>query len=95
MSDKRRYLTKIADVGDPCTATKEVIPLVTNTDIFNYLVLTTSFCTSEMFKVFKSFDAYKYFMCGFVNCLGSKKIGSKIVTVAKVCKKDKCPYYVV
>ena len=48
-----------------------------------------------MFKAFKSFDAYKYFMCGFVNCLGSKKIGSKIVTVAKVCKNDKYPHYVV
>ena len=55
LSDKRRYLTKIADVGDPyCTPSaqlsKEVIPSVTNTDIFNYLALTTSFCTSEMFK---------------------------------------------
>ena len=55
VSDKRRYLTKIADVGDPycipsAQLSKEVIPSVTNTDIFNYLVLTTSFCTSEMFK---------------------------------------------
>jgi len=78
-------LTKIADIGDPyCIPSAH--PSVTKTDIFNYLALTTSFCTSEMFKAFKSFDAYKYFMCGFVNYLGSKKIDSKIVTVAKVCK---------
>ena len=83
-------MTKIANVGDPycipsADLSKEVIPPVTSTDIFNYLALTTSFCTSEMFKAFKSFDAYKYFMCGFVNYLGSRKIGCKIVTVAKVC----------
>jgi len=44
-----------------------------------------SFCTSQMFKVFKSLDAYIYFECGFVNCLGKKQINSKTVTVAKVC----------
>jgi len=65
VSDKRRYLEKMADVeSDPyCIPTaelsKEVIPSVQSTDIFTYLALNTSFCTSQMFKAFKSLDAYK------------------------------------
>ena len=37
------------------------------TQPFNYLVLSTSFCTSEQFKVYKNMDAYKYFLSGFVS----------------------------
>jgi len=87
VSDKRRYLEKIADVGsDPyCISaaqlSKEVIPSV-QSRYFNYL--STSFCTSQMFKAFKSLDAYIYFECGFANCLGIKQINSKTVTVAKI-----------
>ena len=29
-----------------------------STDIFNYLVLSSSFCTRERFKAYKSMDAY-------------------------------------
>ena len=91
VSDKRRYLEKIAGVGDPycipkADLSKEAFPPVEPTDIFNYLVLGCSFCTTKRFKAYKSLDAYKYFVCGFVNCFGSKTFGQqRIVTVAKVC----------
>ena len=89
VSNKRRYLEKTRGVGDPYLIPtdelqKDVLPPVQCTDIFNYLVLGKSFCTSQRFKAFKSLEAYKYFESGFVNCLGSKAVGKKFVTVAKV-----------
>ena len=59
-------------------------PPVTNTDIFNYLVLGHSFCTSQRFKSHKSLDAFKYFLCGFVKYLGSKRFDGKYAAIAKV-----------
>ena len=90
VSDKRRYLEKVARIGDPyciprIELSKEEFSPVQTTDIFNYLVLGTSFCTSQRFKAYKSLEAYRYFECGFVNCLGSKLCEEKNVTVAKVC----------
>ena len=78
ISNKRRYLEKISGIQDPYSIPaselmKNVFPPVTNTDIFNYLVLGHSFCTSQRFKAHKSLDAYKYCLCGFVNYLGSKQ----------------------
>ena len=89
ISNKRRYLEKILGIQDPYLIpahelVKNVFPPVTNTDIFNYLVLGTSFCTSQRFKAHKSLDAYKYFICGFVNYLGSKRFDKKFAAVAKV-----------
>jgi len=77
VSNKRRYLEKISGIQDPylipvSELRKDVFPPVTNTDIFNYLVLGHSFCTPLRFKAHKSLDAFKYFLCGFVNYLGSK-----------------------
>ena len=45
-----------------------VNPPVHCTDIFDYLVLTRSFCTTERFK---SIEAYKYFENGSVDLHGS------------------------
>ena len=89
VSNKRRYLEKIAGIQDPYSIaagelSKDVFPPVTNTDIFNYLVLGTSFCTSQRFKAHKSLDAFKYFLCGFVKHLGSKKVDKKYAVLAKV-----------
>ena len=89
VSDRRRYLEKITGVGDPYLIPHnelqtDVLPPVQCTDIFNYLVLGKSFCTSQRFKAFKSLEAYKYFKCGFVNCRGTKAVGKKFITVAKV-----------
>ena len=90
ISNKRRYLEKISGIEvDPyyilCSElSDEVLPPVGCTDMFNYLVLGTSFCTTERFKAFKSLDAYKYFESGFVSSVGAKKIGKKVVTTGKV-----------
>jgi len=85
----RRYLEKITGIEDPYLITaselrKDDFPPVTNTDIFNYLVLGHSFCTAQQFKAHKSLDAFKYFICGFVNYLGSKRFDGKYAAVAKV-----------
>ena len=90
VSDKRSsYLEKISGIEDPyclpvAELSKDDLPPVQCTDIFNYLVVGKSFYTPQRFKAFKSLEGYKYFECGFVNCLGSKKFGSKYATVAKV-----------
>ena len=70
IGDKRRYLEKTEEVGDPygyplSALSQDDLPPVRSTDIY-YMVLTTSFCTSERFKAYKSMDAYKYFLSGFV-----------------------------
>ena len=90
ISDQRRYLEKIStcEVDPYCIPfaelSKDILPPVQCTDIFNYLVLGKSFCSSQRFKAFKSMEAYKYFECGFVNCLGTKIFSKNCVTVAKV-----------
>jgi len=89
ISNKRKYLEKILGIQDPYLIPahelmKNVFPPVTNTDIFNYLVLGTSFCTSQQFNAHKSLDAYKYFICRFVNYFGSKRFDKKFAAVAKV-----------
>ena len=87
ISNKRRYLEKISGIEvDPycIPSSDEALPPVGCTDIFNYLVLGTSFCTTERFKAFKSLDAYKYFESGFVSSVGAKEIEKKVVTTGKV-----------
>ena len=69
VSNKQRYLEKIACISvDPYTIPiselrEDILPPIQCTDIFNCLVLGTSFCTSQTFK---SLEAYKYFESGFV-----------------------------
>jgi len=100
ISNKRRYLEKISGIQDPYSIAaaelnKDIIPPVTNTDIFNYLVLGKSFCTSERFKAHKSLDVYKYFICGFVNYLGSKKFDKKFAVLAKASEFALCNGFIV
>jgi len=87
-SDKRRYLEKTEEIGDPYTYVlcEDFLPPVGSTDIFNYLVLSSSFCTAERFKAYKSLDAYKYFVSGFVSGIGCRKVGDKCVIIGKVSK---------
>jgi len=89
VSNKRKYLEKISGIQDPylipvSELRRDVFLPVTNIDIFNYLVLGHSFCTSQRFKAYKSLDAFKYFLCGFVNYLWSKKFDTQYAAVAKV-----------
>ena len=69
---------------------RDVLPPVQCTDIFNYLVLGTSFCSTERFKAFKSMDAYKYFECarGFVLSVAAKKIDKKLYYVHYILHDD-------
>ena len=89
VADKRRYLEKTEDIGDPyayalSTLNQEDLPPVRSPDIFNYLVLTTSFCTSDRFKAYKSMDACKYFISGFVSSVTARRIEERYVVVGKV-----------
>ena len=82
ISDKRRYLEKTKEIGDPygyplSALSQDDLPPVRSTDIFNYLVLSTSFCTSKRFKAYKSMDAYKYFLSGFVSSVAARKVDKK------------------
>ena len=79
----------------PCSCERDIselsedtLPPIQPTDIFNYLVLGTSFCTSQRFKAFKSLEAYKYFESGFVMSVNGKVIDNKFVTLGKVCYTD-------
>lgn len=89
IADKRRYLEKTEDIGDPyayalSTLDQVDLPPVRSLDIFNCLVLSTSFCTSNRFKAYKSIDMYKYFISGFVSSVAAKRIGKCYVEVGKV-----------
>ena len=89
ISDKRRYLEKTKEIGDPygyplSALSQDDLPPVRSTDIFNYLVLSTSFCTSERFKAYKSLDAYKYFLSGFVSSVAARKVEKKYVVLGQV-----------
>ena len=89
VANKRRYLEKTESIGDPyayklSTLYQEELPPVRSPDIFNYLVLSTSFCTSDRFKAYRSMDAYKYFGSGFVCFVAAKRIGKCYVVVGKV-----------
>ena len=89
ISDKRRYLKKIEDIGDPyfyesCTLQANLLPPMRSTDIHNYFVLSTSFCTGERFKAYKSMDSYKYFASGFVSKVGGRVVGDYFVVVGNV-----------
>ena len=59
IANKRSYLEKTKDIGDPYAYTldQEDLTPVMSFDIFNNLVFTASFCTSERFKAYKSLDA--------------------------------------
>ena len=60
------------------------LPPVRSTDIFNYLVLSTNFCTSERFKACKSLDDHKYCLSGFVSSVAARKVKKKYVVVGQV-----------
>ena len=97
ISDKRRYLEKTKEIGDPYgyplnALSQDDWPSVRSTDIFNYLVLSTSFCTSERFKAYKSMDAYKYFLSGFVSSVAARKIEQKYVVLGQVSEYNVSSY---
>ncbi|XP_034066323.1 uncharacterized protein LOC117542638 isoform X2 [Gymnodraco acuticeps] len=46
-------------------------------DITSYLVLHTSYYTASQMQTYKSLEAFNYFVCGWVNDLGTKEALNK------------------
>ena len=89
ISDRRRYLEKTKDIGDPYAYSthdlnNDILPPVRTTDIFNYLVLMTSFYTGERFKAYKNFYSFKYFLSGFVGSVAGIRKAEDYVVLGKV-----------
>ena len=88
---KARYNEKIAliDGNDPFRKVvggeiyDGVVP-VDACDLVSYLVLQTSFVTSEQFKARKGLEAYNQLACGWINDVSTKKISGKYLTTGRV-----------
>ena len=95
---KPRYTAKIADIGlDPyLIAREEQKSVITSSitelpdlgyyDIFNYFINTPSCITGEGLKAYKSLEAYKYFVSGWVRDLLVCLKEDKYIITAKVSK---------
>ena len=88
---KERYLKKIENIGiDPLSIPSEefdpeCLPPVEQSDLFSYLVLTTSHYTNDQFKNYKSLEAYNQVVSGVVASVRGKIVaGGKHVVIAKV-----------
>ena len=87
---KVRNLKKIKKIGiDPLSIPceefdPECLPLVEQSDLFSYLVLTTSHYTNDQFKNYKSLEAYNPVVSGFVAFVRGKILTWKHVVIAKV-----------
>ena len=93
---KQRYVKKLNLVSktmdDPYTfsaalITPHSVPAIEYPDIYNYLIETHSIYTKEDMKAYKSLDAYKYLLAGWVgevsvNCIANS--GGIVVVRAKV-----------
>ena len=83
---KTRYIKKMKDYGldsDPLlyagtwSRDQRMWPQVTYPDVCNYLVFTRSAYTNEEMKAFKSMEAYKYVVAGYVSEVESQPIKNK------------------
>lgn len=90
---KERYLKKIEKIGiDPLSLPSEelnpeCLPPVERSDLFSYLVLTTSHYTNytnDQLKNCKSLEAYNQVVSGFVASAKGKVIAGEHVVIAKV-----------
>ena len=96
--EKQRYIEKVAAVGLgdpyllPARAWKKLleceasdVPNITYPDIYMFLINRHSVYTSESLKAYKSLDAYKYFVAGFVSEVNIIKTnGNKCLLMSKV-----------
>ena len=50
-------------------------------DLYNYLVNQQSYFTGKVLKAYKSLDAYKYFVAGWVSCVQLWKVSRTKATL--------------
>jgi hypothetical protein len=62
----------------------EELPDLAYPDIYNYLINKTSAYTCESMKAFKSLEAYKYFVAGWVHQLKLWKCKENFLVMARV-----------
>ena len=62
------------------------VPPVDSCDLLSYLVLRTSFITTEQFRAWKGLEAYNQFVCGWVKEVVVRKVDTKFVTTGRVRK---------
>lgn len=94
---KTRYLEKIqlVDGVDPFLLANSGrqssnLPTVEAPDLVSYLVLQTSFVTSQQFKAHKSLEAYNQFVSGWVKDVTGWKINNKSVVTGRVSSLNLC-----
>ena len=64
-------------------------PEVTYADIYNFLINTTSYCTHEQLKAFKSLDGYNFFVNGWVtniDVISSQATKTKVFIMMSLVK---------
>ena len=87
---KERYKAKISLKGNDrflITLQKlqaECLPPVEACDLLSCLVLDTSYYTNLQFKAFRSLQAYKFMVSGFISSVLGQKMNNKFVVLAKV-----------
>lgn len=92
---KLRYTEKIDDAGiaDPYMMPKGMfvsllsmkqLPDFQYADIYNYFVESTSSFTRSAMKAYKSLEAYKYFIAGWVRDIDCRKIEKAYLFMSKV-----------
>lgn len=68
-------------IGKDAVADAELLPSTVYPNIYNYLVLATSYATQEDMRMFKSLEAHNFTTSGFVKCLAATQLPSKRVIV--------------
>ena len=87
---KKCYFKKMEKIGiDPLSIPSEefdpeCLPTVEQSDLFSYLVLTTSHYTNDQFKNYKSLEAYNHVVSGFVASVRGQIIAGRHVVIVKV-----------
>ena len=87
---KKRYCEKISCIGiDPFlipdkTCDTNCLPPVGSIDVLSFLVLETSYYSKEMFKAYRSLEAYNLLVSGFVSSVQGHETGGHFVVLGKV-----------
>ena len=75
------YSLKKNDLSDDVM----LLPAITNMDIVNYLVYSTSTVTGDQMKSYKSLEAYNYFTAGWCHDVAVKVLGQdKVIVMGRV-----------